>query len=316
MRTLHGNEWRRSRLAVFAMWVIFGSATLAAQAPPPLVQENATIKMSDHVYVIPDGNVRGVPNVGIIVGSQATLVVDTGLGPRNGQTVLREVAKVSKNPELYLVVTHFHPEHAGGSSAFPASAKFIVSRAQQKDLDELGQDMAARFASRTPLMAELLKDVEFRRADILFDREHTLDLGGVRVRILSLGSTHTRGDTVVLVEEDRVLFAGDVVMNRAFLSFSGHSSAQTWLAVLDQLEPLGPDRIVPSHGAMGDASLIPQQRGVLQALQRRVGEFKSQGKSAEEAAQLLTSEFQAQYADWTSPNRIGAAVRSIYAESR
>src|SRR6185503_7344809 len=80
---------------------------VAAQQPPPvpdpLVKENATVKVSEHAFVIPDGNVPLVPNVGIIVGSTATLVVDTGLGPRNGQTILREVAKVSKNAQLYVV---------------------------------------------------------------------------------------------------------------------------------------------------------------------------------------------------------------------
>jgi hypothetical protein len=48
------------------------------QPPAPLIQENTTIKVSEHVYVIPDGNVAGVPNVGIVVGNRATLVVDTG----------------------------------------------------------------------------------------------------------------------------------------------------------------------------------------------------------------------------------------------
>src|SRR5438093_234837 len=62
-----------------------------AQAPLPLIRENATVKVSEHVYVIPDFNVGAVPNVGIVVGRNATLVIDTGLGPRNGQTVLREV---------------------------------------------------------------------------------------------------------------------------------------------------------------------------------------------------------------------------------
>src|SRR6188474_1456005 len=83
--------------ASFAL--VLAVTALAAQQPAatPLVKENATLKISDHVYVIPDGNVGGVPNVGIVVGSMATLVVDTGLGPRNGQTVLHEVAKVSKN---------------------------------------------------------------------------------------------------------------------------------------------------------------------------------------------------------------------------
>src|SRR5215831_8527455 len=108
-----------------------------AQAPP-LIKENATVKISDHVYVIPDGNVGAVPNVGIIVGSKATLVIDTGLGPRNGQTVLREVQKVSKNADLYVVSTHFHAEHILGESMFPQNAKIIRARAEQHDIDEFG----------------------------------------------------------------------------------------------------------------------------------------------------------------------------------
>jgi glyoxylase-like metal-dependent hydrolase (beta-lactamase superfamily II) len=58
-----------------------------------------------------------VPNIGIIVGTRGTFVVDTGLGNRNGQTVTREIQKVSKTPELYLATTHFHPEHDLGAGS-------------------------------------------------------------------------------------------------------------------------------------------------------------------------------------------------------
>ena len=68
-------------------------------APDPLIREGATVKVGTHTWVIPDGNVGGVPNVGIIVGTRATLVIDPGLGRRNGEAVLREVAKVSRNAE-------------------------------------------------------------------------------------------------------------------------------------------------------------------------------------------------------------------------
>jgi hypothetical protein len=70
---------------------------------------------------------------------------------------------------------------------------------------------------------------------------------------------------------------------------------------------------VPSHGRIGDGSLIGQQRGVLDALQARVRALRMEGRSADEAAKLLTAEFQAKYPDWTGPNRVGAAVRSFYA---
>src|SRR5213596_1130667 len=102
-------------------------------APDPLVRQNATVKVAPHTYVIPDNNVGLVPNVGIVVGSRATLVVDPGLGRRNGETILKEVAKVSRNETLYIVSTHFHPEHTTGYVAFPASAKYVNSRIQERE---------------------------------------------------------------------------------------------------------------------------------------------------------------------------------------
>src|SRR5215510_13551927 len=160
-----------------------------AQAPLPLIRENATVKVSPHVYVIPDGNVGAVPNVGIVVGSNATLVIDTGLGPRNGQTVLREMEKVSKNANLYVVATHFHAEHILGESVFPPSAKIIRARAEQKDIDDYG--VQPNFGARSPALAELVKDAPFRRADEIFDTVKILDLGGVRARLIWYGGTHT-----------------------------------------------------------------------------------------------------------------------------
>src|SRR5262249_7443620 len=79
-----------------------------ANLPRPMVKENHTRKIGSHSYVIDDDSVVLVPNVGIVVGSKATLVVDTGMGPKNGAVVVKELAKVSKNSQLYLVTTHFH----------------------------------------------------------------------------------------------------------------------------------------------------------------------------------------------------------------
>jgi glyoxylase-like metal-dependent hydrolase (beta-lactamase superfamily II) len=297
---------------------ILAAVLVAVQPPPadPLIRENAVSRVSDHVHVISDLNVGLVPNVGIIVGTTATLVVDTGLGPRNGETVRRVADSVSANRDVYVVSTHFHPEHALGESAFPSSVKIIRARAQQQDIDEFGLTLAKTFASRSPVVAELLEQAHFRKADIFFDREYTLDLGGVRVRMLSLGPTHTRGDTIVWIEGDRILFAGDVVMNRTFVAFaSPYSSVKAWLADFDALEPLHPVKIVPSHGPVGDASLITDQRAMMQAIQSRAIELKRQGKSADETATTVQSEFQAKYKDWTAAARVGVIARTAYAEA-
>jgi glyoxylase-like metal-dependent hydrolase (beta-lactamase superfamily II) len=300
-------------MQIFNTGFLLAGALLFQQATPPtpLIRENTTVKVSEHVYVIPDGNVGGVPNVGIIVGTKATLVVDTGLGPRNGQTVLRELGKVSSNADLYIVATHFHSEHILGESAFPASAKVLRARAQQQDIEEFG--VQPNFATRSAAMAELMKDAAFRRADEIFETEKTLDLGGVRVRLLWYGGTHTNGDTFIFVEGDNVLFAGDVIMNRRFLAFNARSSLQAWLRSLEEAARLHATRIVPSHGEMGDGSLIEIDRNYLQSLQTRVRELKREGKTPEQAAESATTEFRAKYPDWTG--NAGAAARSAYNEA-
>ena len=291
------------------------TAALSAQQPAtpatPLIKENATQKISDHVYLIPDGNVGGVPNVGIIVGSRGVLVVDTGLGPRNGETVLREVKKLS-NADIFLVGTHFHSEHILGESAFPASAKVIRSRAQQRDIEEFG--VQPNFATRSAANADLMKDAKFRPADELFDSEKSLDLGNVRVKLFSYGRTHTNGDTLIFVEGDRVLFAGDVLMNRRFLAFNANASVQAWIDSIDKVAPLGPTRIVPAHGEMGDQSLIEANRGYLKALQTRAAELKREGKTIDQAAETITAEFRARYPNWTGSAT--AAARGAYNEAK
>jgi len=285
---------------------------LLQQPATPLIKENSTVKVSEHVYVIPDGNVGGVPNVGIVVGRNATLVIDTGLGPRNGQTVLREVEKLTKTSQIYIVGTHFHSEHILGESAFPTTAKVIRARAQQQDIDQFG--VQPNFASRSPAMAELMKDSEFRRADDFFDSEKTIDLGDVRTRLMWFGGTHTNGDTLIFIEGDNVLFAGDVIMNRRFLGFNSQSSSvRAWLNSLDKVEPLHPTIIVPSHGEMGNGSLIELNRSYLKALQARVAELKHDGKTVDQVAETAAAEFKSKYPEWTGT--AAAAARSAYAEA-
>jgi glyoxylase-like metal-dependent hydrolase (beta-lactamase superfamily II) len=286
----------------------------AVAPPPPMIRENATVKVATHTWVIPDMNLGGVPNVGIIVGERATLVIDTGLGTRNGEIVMREMRKVSKTGDLYLATTHFHPEHDLGAAAFPPTAKMIRSRDQQKDIDEFGLSVAKTFSERSPAMADLLKGAEFRRADIFFDAEYALDLGGVRVKLLAVGPSHTRGDTAFFIEGDNVLFSGDVVMPALPAFASPYSSVRVWLASLSRLAALQPARIVPSHGSMGDPMMIDTYRTFLETVQTRARELKAQRQSADTAVETITKELQPRYTD-RAPARIGPAVRVAYNEA-
>jgi glyoxylase-like metal-dependent hydrolase (beta-lactamase superfamily II) len=248
------------RLAASVATIMLVGVHLAAQRPDPIVRENATQQVSDHVYVIPDNNVGLVPNVGIIVGERAVLVVDTGMGARNGATVLKEAQKVGGNKAMYLATTHVHPEHDLGAHAFPVTTKMIRAEAQVEEIATDSLRTTELFRSMSPLNAELLKDAQFRKADMTFRDSYSLDLGGVRVRLMAMGFNHTRGDTAFFVEPDAVLFSGDIVMTRLPNVNGPESRVQQWLSSLDKFEALKPKLIVPSHGPTGDVGMIAPYR--------------------------------------------------------
>jgi glyoxylase-like metal-dependent hydrolase (beta-lactamase superfamily II) len=305
---------RTSSIAILILAICFlGPSASAQRGPlqPPLIKEGVTEKITEHVYVIPDGSVPIVPNVGIIIGSKGALVVDTGLGARNGQAIMREVAKVNKGGDLYLAVTHFHPEHDLGAGGFPANTKMIRSRDQQADIDEFGLETAKRFAGFSADTAELLKGAEYRKADQFFDKDLTIDLGGARVRLMAMGPNHTRGDIAFWVEPDNVLLSGDIVMTTMPGFSSPHSKLSTWLQSLNRFEQLKPVRIVPSHGPMGDASMITRWKTLKTTVQARAAELKKQGRTVDDTVKVIQDELQDKY----PRNGLAGVARAAYNEA-
>ena len=274
----------------------------------PLLGENAT-KISDHVWAI-----MGFPNVAIVIGSRATLVVDTGLGPRNGATVARVAAKLSGNQKLFLTTTHFHPEHAAGEGGFPPNTILIRDMVQQQEMEQHGMQMVEMFSSRSAQNKELLADVHFRSPDIVFDNDMKIDLGGVTARLLWFGGAHTKGDELTFVEPDGTLVSGDVVQNKVVPNIFGDGGTPTsWIAVLDKVSALDVRYVLPDHSAPGDGSLVSQERAFIDDLRTRALQLKRQGVSADDAGKQLSAEFKAKYSDWPNMN-VAGFVRSIYNE--
>src|SRR3954452_17548193 len=227
------------------------AAVLSAQNQPVLGEE--TVKVSEHVWAI-----MGWPNIAIVVGDRATLVVDTGLGPRNGATIARVVARLApRNQKLFLTTTHFHPEHAAGEAGFPAGAILIRNTVQQREMEMHGKEVLDLFAGRSPEFKELLANATLRSPDITFEQEAQIDLGGVTARLLWFGGAHTKGDELTFVEPDRTLISGDVVQNKVVPSiFRDGGTPSSWLAVLDKIAALNAQHVLPTHSAPGDGSLV------------------------------------------------------------
>jgi glyoxylase-like metal-dependent hydrolase (beta-lactamase superfamily II) len=304
------------RLSLFTIGVFSGAAALA-QFPPPTLSENTT-RVSDHVYVI-----LGFPNIAIVTGDQATLVVDTGLGPSNGATAARVAKKLSKGRKLYLTTTHFHPEHAAGESGFPPETILLRNGVQQQELVDHGAELLALFNRLNPEYARLLQGVDKLRApDVTFENEAKLDLGGATARLLWYGAGHTKGDQVVLVEPDRAMITGDLVQNKVVPGVAGEGgSFASWLTVLDKLEALKPRYIAPDHSHPGDGSLIPAERAFILDMRSRALAYKKRGLSATDAGKRMADDFKTAYPDWAKNpdwpnlNSIAGFVQRVYAEA-
>jgi glyoxylase-like metal-dependent hydrolase (beta-lactamase superfamily II) len=285
------------------------STTGLAQSHNPVLGEDTT-KISEHVWAI-----MGFPNIAIVVGSHATLVVDTGLGPKNGATIARVAAKLApNNTRLFLTTTHFHPEHAGGEPGFPASTILIRDAVQQQEMEKHGQEMIDMFSGRDAENKELLAGVVLRPPDVTFSQEATVDLGGVAARLLWFGGAHTKGDELTFVEPDRTLVSGDVVQNKIMPNIFGDGGTPaTWLAVLDKVEALNAAHILPDHSAPGDGSLVGAERDLIAGIQTRALALKQQGVSVEDAGKQISAELKTQHPDWSNTNAAGF-VKSVYAE--
>src|SRR5689334_8722075 len=87
------------------------------------------VEIAAGVFVLPDGRVPLVPNIGIIVGERAALVVDSGLGPKSGAIAYEAAKKLAGERPIFLTLTHFHPEHGFGAQAF-REATILYNRSQ------------------------------------------------------------------------------------------------------------------------------------------------------------------------------------------
>lgn len=288
------------KVLLAAMIGAFVLTTSPVRAAPtmhtdPAFREDAAQKLSGHVYMI-----EGFPNIAVIVGTEGVLVVDTGLGPKAGATVAHEAAKLAPGQKMYLTTTHFHPEHAGGEAGFPPDTVIIRPKVQQEELDAGFQAIVdAYFKKAFPTWIE---GITLRKPDILFDKEHDVDLGGVHVKLLWLGPAHTRGDEIIFVVEDGVAVTGDVVQNKMGPYFTAGTTPRAWAKTVAAVAKLHPKLVVPDHSPPGGADAIAAQHAFLVALDERAQALKKQGVAPEEAGKRITAELATRFPDWTIPD--------------
>jgi glyoxylase-like metal-dependent hydrolase (beta-lactamase superfamily II) len=293
----------------------------AAGPPPPDIELSGMTELAAGVWVIPDRRVPLVPNVGIIAGEESVLVVDVGMGPENGARVLAAAREVAGGRPLVVTTTHFHPEHAFGLQAFRGEARSLYNRSQLEELRAKGEAYVGMFRTFGPNVAAALEGVELVEPDEVYDGDSTeLDLGGRTAQLLTRGVAHTRGDQVVYLPEERILFTGDLVESRIFPIYpwfppdDADVNGSRWIDVLRWLESLEPSHVVPGHGEIGDAGLIAAAREYHELLRDETFRQADAGADADAAVAAVEPGVRERYPDWEQPEWIAFGIRCFHAE--
>jgi glyoxylase-like metal-dependent hydrolase (beta-lactamase superfamily II) len=190
---------------------------------------------------------EGDPNTGIVVGDDGVMVIDAQATPLMAREVIRRVRRVTSKPIRYVVLTHYHAVRVLGASAYGAE-QIIASRRTLGLIRERGrQDMASEIGRFPRLFRGAQSIPGLTWPTLVFERELTLMMGRLEVRILHLGPGHTGGDSVVWLPSQKVLFSGDLVEYNAGI-YTGDAHLEEWPATLDKLSALRPRALVPGRG--------------------------------------------------------------------
>jgi glyoxylase-like metal-dependent hydrolase (beta-lactamase superfamily II) len=279
----------------------------------PAIRVDDAIEIASGVTVVPDPRVNFVPNIGIISGDESVLVVDTGIGIENGRRVLELARSIAGQRALLLTITHFHPEHGYGAQVFKGAATILYNKAQRDELDEKGSEYLSMFRGYGANLVDALAGVDIVGPDQTYSGATTLDLGNRRV-VLRESPAHTRGDQIVHLPDDGIVFTGDLVENAFFPIFAdADSKAGLWMDVLKTIESLRPAIVVPGHGAVGGTGIVRSVSGYMEFVRGQVAGLSPE--SDEDEVDRLVAVVKAHFPTWDNDKWIVFAVRTFFAEA-
>jgi glyoxylase-like metal-dependent hydrolase (beta-lactamase superfamily II) len=227
-------------------------------------------------------------NVGLIVGGERCLVVDTHETPRQAEGLVRAIREVTPLPWV-VVNTHAHYDHVFGNQVFAPCDIWghercaeIVARygAVQRDAvrraaEQHGEDELARD----------LGEVELLPPTRIFAETAAIELGGVAVELRYFGRGHTDND--VVVRAGGVTFAGDLVEEGAPPAF-GDAFPLDWPSTLERLLERVDGPVVPGHGAVVDRAFVEEQTELLASVAAVAREAFAEDRGVDSSSSQLS----------------------------
>ena len=275
-----------------------------------------------YAYLQPDGG-WGWSNAGLIVDGDATLLVDTLFDLKLTGAMLDEMKRriPAAGAIDTLVNTHANGDHTFGNQ-LARGARIVASTKTAEEMLELPPAALAALREAAPqmgvtgeFMLECFGSFDFAGIDLVppgetFDGELQLRVGGKEVNLIEVGPAHTRGDTLVLVPSDRVLFSGDILFHGGHpIVWAGPVS--NWIAACDRILEMEVDVIVPGHGPLADKHAVRELRSYFEYIEAEARKRFEAGMTPLEAARDIALD---RYAGWGESERVVVNVAAVYRE--
>ena len=186
-------------------------------------------------------------NAGFVVTRDGVVVFDALGTPALGRGMVDAIRKVTDAPIRRVVVSHYHADHVYGLAALKAAGAEVWAHRRALDYFTSGSAAERLAQRRADLFPWVDETTELVKPDVLLDGDTAFRLGGTTFRIIDTGGAHAPDDLMMLVEDERTLFAGDLLF-AGRIPFVGNADSRHWLAAIEKMIPLAPTVVVPGHG--------------------------------------------------------------------
>jgi glyoxylase-like metal-dependent hydrolase (beta-lactamase superfamily II) len=275
-----------------------------------------------YAYLQPEGG-WGWSNAGLIVDGDSTLLVDTLFDLNLTEEMLRAMrAAVPAAAQIEMLVnTHANGDHCYGNQLLEG-ARIIASEQTAAEMPELPPAAMHALIERAPQMGELgafflncfgsfdFAGIELALPGETFSGELTLQVGGRELELIEVGPAHTRGDTLIHDQGERVLFSGDILFSGIHpITWAGPVS--NWIAACERILALDVAVIVPGHGPLATPAAISELKAYFEYLYEQTRARQAEGMTVLEAAHSISLD---RWAAWGEPERLAVNVANIYHE--
>lgn len=274
---MHISKWLFLLIVVGCL--LAQSRGVSAQEPRP---DDEITKLADDVYLF-----RHKFHQSIFITTPKGVIVTDPISSDAATWLKAKIKTLTDQPVRYVIYSHHHNDHITGGSVFADTALFVSQTAARPKILQAADP-------QTPV------------PDLTFTDRMSIDLGGKHVDLIYTGRNHSDNSLVVLLPQNRLLFAVDFIpVETVAYRTLADGYPDEWIGSLRQVEGLEFDTLVPGHGKIGTREHVHMFRGYLQDLRAAVQEQVQKGVSLEEAkknVQLPKYEQWARYADWFPEN--------------